>query len=570
MRKGYKMNLKKLIITILIISLPFFATANSNNYLIEVSSNWKFCDRGEELPSAWKTIDYDEANWQEGKGQFGYGDEDENTVISFGDDEENKHPTTYFRKLFNIEDPSQFNQLYVQVLRDDGAVGYLNGVEIFRTNMPEGEIKFGTFAKDAASGGEEDIFNLYEVDPSLLRKGKNVLAVEIHQAYASSSDISFDLQLANTKHLEKKNYGLTEKQKQHVNQPRFQQTFLKNPYLISNGNNTEMQVLWQLNEKRVSEIFWGTDSSYSSGSAKTSEYGDDHQHKYLITGLTPNTKFYYNVSVDDVSKTGSFLTPPKADATELKFLAYGDTRSYPENHNKVAKQIYETIKEDPGYQSFILFNGDFVDDGDIESDWDLEFFDPQYKYIQYLLSHVPFQSSMGNHEHSGILFEKYFPYPFINKRYWSFDYGPAHLIILDQYRDLGKDSEQLNWLKQDLAKNKKKWKIICLHEPGWTAGVHDNNQDVQEYIQPLCIKHDVKLVLAGHSHYYARAVVDGINHISTGGGGAPLYTPDPDKSYITKAVKTHHFLKIHIKDNRLICTAIDAKGFVIDSFSLQM
>ena len=564
------MKFQKLFIITLILLITTIIFANENTYLVEVSSEWKYFDLGKDLSDRWNKLNYNDSNWKEGNGQFGYGDEDETTVINFGDDKENKFPTTYFRKTFKIEDPAIYQQLYVQVLRDDGAVGYLNEVEIFRTNMPQGEISYKTYAEDAASGGEEDVFNIYEVDAKLLKRGKNVLAVEIHQAYSSSSDISFDLQLANTKHLEKENYGLTEKQLKHATQPRFKKTFLKNPYLITSGKNTEMTVLWQLNKSEEAIISWGADSSYSLGSAVTNEYGEDHQHKYLISNLTPGTKYYYKVTVNNITKEGSFLSPPKNDAAEVKFIAYGDTRSYPENHNKVAKQIHKTLQKDPAYQTFILFNGDFVDDGDIEADWDLEFFDPQYKYIQYLLSHIPYQSSMGNHEHSGILFEKYFPYPYINKRYWSFDYGPAHFIILDQYRDLGKDSEQLRWLKKDLKNNNKKWKIICLHEPGWTAGVHRNNKDVQDFIQPLCIKYDVKLVLAGHSHYYARAVVDGINHISTGGGGAPLYTPDPDKPYITKAKKTHHFLRIQIRDNTLICTAIDDNGFVIDSFSLRM
>ncbi len=559
----------KFIAIILIVCLVTLALAQNNTFLINVSSNWKYFDKGKELPQVWKTLNFDDSNWEDGKAQFGYGDEDETTIVDFGGDAENKYPTTYFRKVFNVKNPSEFKQLYVQVLRDDGAVAYLNNVEIFRSNMPQGEILFDSFASDAASGGEEDIFNLYEVDPELLQKGKNILAVEIHQAYSSSSDLSFDLQLANTKLLEIKHYGLTEGQLKHATQPRFQQTFLKNPYLLINGKNTQMLVLWQLNKKQKANIFWGADSAFGLGSAETAEYGDDHQHKYLIKDLAPNTKYYYAVYAKGEKRTGSFLTPPVKTAKRLKFIAYGDTRSYPEDHNKVAKQIHKTIKNDPKYQTFILFNGDFVGDGDLEADWDLEFFDPQYKYIQYLLSHIPYQSSMGNHEHSGVLFEKYFPYPYVNKRYWSFDYGPAHLIILDQYRDLGKDSQQLNWLKKDLTQNKKKWKIILLHEPGWTAGVHRNNKDVQEYIQPLCLKHDVKLVLAGHSHYYARAVVDGINHISTGGGGAPLYTPDPDKPFITKALEAHHFLKIDIADDTLTCTAINEQGVVLDNFKLR-
>lgn len=89
-------------------------------------------------------------------------------------------------------------------------------------------------------------------------------------------------------------------------------------------------------------------------------------------------------------------------------------------------------------------------------------------------------------------------------------------------------SAEYNWLTNDLASTTKPWKILLFHEPGWSAGgSHANNTTVQTYIQPLCKQYGVDLVLNGHNHYYSRAVVDGVQHITTGGGGAPLYAPNP-------------------------------------------
>lgn len=83
----------------------------------------------------------------------------------------------------------------LRLLRDDGAVVYLNGVEVWRTNMPAGSVGHLTPASVAIGGADESIFVQTTISPSLLLNGTNVLAIELHQSGGTSSDISFDLQL---------------------------------------------------------------------------------------------------------------------------------------------------------------------------------------------------------------------------------------------------------------------------------------------------------------------------------------------------------------------------------------
>jgi hypothetical protein len=73
---------------------------------------------------------------------------------------------------------------------------YLNGQEVFRSNMPSGTVGYRTLASGDAS--DESSFLQAAIDPRLLRSGRNVIAVEIHQSSVSSSDISFDLGLTGT------------------------------------------------------------------------------------------------------------------------------------------------------------------------------------------------------------------------------------------------------------------------------------------------------------------------------------------------------------------------------------
>ena len=163
--------------------------------LVAKGSTWLYLDDGSDQGTAWFASDFDDSAWASGVAQLGYGDGDEATTISSGLSD-NKNITTYFRHQFNVDDLSSIEKLTINLLRDDGAVVYLNGIEVVRSNMPSGVIGFNTAAgPQSVDDTEEDKFWTFNVEPSHLATGSNVLAVEIHQVSGSSSDISFDLQL---------------------------------------------------------------------------------------------------------------------------------------------------------------------------------------------------------------------------------------------------------------------------------------------------------------------------------------------------------------------------------------
>lgn len=163
--------------------------------LIAKESEWKYLDDGSDQGEAWRMPDFNDSNWSSGQGQLGYGDGDENTEISFGGNNNNKYITSYFRKTFFVENANDYNeQITMNLLRDDGAVVYLNGNEIVRSNMPSGDITFETEASDFVADAAEDTYNSFSLQ-SLLVEGENVISVEIHQSNGNSSDVSFDLEL---------------------------------------------------------------------------------------------------------------------------------------------------------------------------------------------------------------------------------------------------------------------------------------------------------------------------------------------------------------------------------------
>ncbi len=164
---------------------------------IPMGSVWNYLDTGEDPGSAWRNLGYDDGTWKSGAGQLGYGDGDEATEISYGGDSQNKFITTYFRKVFSLTaDNLQSAHFTISLIRDDGAVAYLNGTEILRTNMDYGEIDYLDLASSSLSGSAESAPVTFLIPAELLNEGENVLAVEVHQGAPNSGDLSFDLALS--------------------------------------------------------------------------------------------------------------------------------------------------------------------------------------------------------------------------------------------------------------------------------------------------------------------------------------------------------------------------------------
>jgi hypothetical protein len=172
-------------------NLELTATNLGITPLIATGSVWRFHDKGSDLGTAWRAPGFDDTGWSNGAAQLGFGDGDEVTLIAT-----NRQITAYFRHHFILPDPTQFPAAFIRLLRDDGAVVYLNGIELFRNNLPtNGAILFNMLAIDGITGAEENAWHTNFFDSRLLMPGTNVVAVEVHQNQTNSSDLSFDLEL---------------------------------------------------------------------------------------------------------------------------------------------------------------------------------------------------------------------------------------------------------------------------------------------------------------------------------------------------------------------------------------
>ncbi|MBK5295544.1 MAG: hypothetical protein JJE40_00215, partial [Vicinamibacteria bacterium] len=129
-----------------------------SSVLVATTATWKYLDNGSNQGTAWRAPAFADSAWASGPAQLGYGDGDEATVVSFGPSSTAKYTTTYFRHAFSVASPASYQSLTLRVMRDDGVVVYLNGNEVFRSNLPTGTVTSTTLASTAVSGADESAF----------------------------------------------------------------------------------------------------------------------------------------------------------------------------------------------------------------------------------------------------------------------------------------------------------------------------------------------------------------------------------------------------------------------------
>lgn len=175
--------------------LELTAERDTDSSLIPRGSEWKYRDSGVAPPADWTSRDFNDGTWSGGFARLGYGGDGESTLIGFGANPAAVYPATWFRHSFEVADPAEFDGLRVELQRDDGVVLYLNGVELLRDNLPAGPLA-GVLAPVAVGGADETAWRSFLVPATALQPGVNVLAAEVRQSAANSTDLGFDLRLS--------------------------------------------------------------------------------------------------------------------------------------------------------------------------------------------------------------------------------------------------------------------------------------------------------------------------------------------------------------------------------------
>jgi hypothetical protein len=512
-----KQILRNIIRGLLILPVLHSGMTLADTTFIPKGAIWQYLDNGSDQGITWQNKAFDDSAWASGAGQLGYGDGDEATVVSYGANSRNKHVTTYFRHQFDVADSAAFQGLSLHLLRDDGVVVYLNGVEVLRDNMALGDVGYKTYANHTVSGSAEKQYTQHNLSITALVAGTNTLAVEIHQRNASSSDISMDLALT----------GLDTSTGIKV---------IRGPYLQMRSADA-MTVRWRTDLPTDSQVRFGTDPSHLDNVVNTNSQVTNHEIR--LTGLSAQTQYYYSVgSGTDVLAAGNtykFETSPTSGSHQKsRFWVIGDSGT----GNSDAKAVYDAYRTKTGdtYTDLLLMLGDNAYNVGTDSDYQKGMFD-MYPEI---LRQTPVWSTLGNHDgYSASSANESGPYYDIfsfprqaevggvasgTEAYYSFNHANIHFVVLDSYHTLESTSgseTMLQWLETDLQNTNAEWIIAFWHHPPYSKGSHDSDKDrrmtkIRSQVLPIIENYGVDLVLGGHSHAYERSqFIDGHYGLST-------------------------------------------------------
>ncbi|MFY0631550.1 MAG: hypothetical protein JXR05_14320 [Flavobacteriaceae bacterium] len=166
----------------------------AQDQLIKSGEEWLYYEDGA-LSNNWFTDLDNNSNWKSGITPIGYGDRKVVTHISFGPNKENKHIIKYFKKTITLKEVSGYLAYGFQFKRDDGIAIYLNGEEVFRDNLPIGTITNKTLAINLIDSDKESEILFTVLDTKEFKKGKNTIAISVHQASETSSDCILDFEM---------------------------------------------------------------------------------------------------------------------------------------------------------------------------------------------------------------------------------------------------------------------------------------------------------------------------------------------------------------------------------------
>ena len=167
------------------------------NTLIDYGATWSYSDNGSLDGQQWYAANYNARNWNQGQAPFGYGKNGVATEINQSRYWGENHSTVYFRNTFNLsQTPQAGDEFRLDITVDDGAIIYVNGTEAARYNMPDGQVGYDTYAQSYAPGNPDE--TSIAIAPSLLHRGSNTIAVELHNNAATSTDLYWDARLVQT------------------------------------------------------------------------------------------------------------------------------------------------------------------------------------------------------------------------------------------------------------------------------------------------------------------------------------------------------------------------------------
>jgi len=287
-------------------------------------------------------------------------------------------------------------------------------------------------------------------------------------------------------------------------------------------------------------------------------------HNVKLTGLLPNTQYHYRLTQGSiVSADAAFWTAPPA-GTAVRWGFAADTQTRPTVHDAIIGLI-DTY--DP---RMMVYGGDLVSHYDQYSWWETDWFIPNQSALN---ATTPWVAAPGNHDGWPAWTKAFTQSPegdgVNGDGYFSFDYGDAHIVIVNNYVPDGPGSAQWNWVAADLAATTKTWKIVAFHEPAyvtWQYG-EGGNADMKAMTTQIFEPNGVDMVLNGHYHFYQHNLVNGIHHMVVSSCGGTI-EPGVNGPYSLYTEQTYTFGIFDMTYYSLTLSAYRDNNTLIESFTL--
>ena len=380
--------------------------------------------------------------------------------------------------------------------------------------------------------------------------------------------------------------------------------------IVAQDNSTSRTIMWQSDSSEADAVIEyrlaGSENTQTIGAtdkAFTDDGSTTYIHEATVTGLTPNTKYEYRVGYG-ADRRSDWYSLETAGASVYDVLIYPDSQSG--DYSEWEEIVKSSALRNPRTALYISM-GDLVDNGEQAYQWRT-----WLNSIKPLSANVPLATTLGNHEMYTLdwkmreprAYLNYFGVPpngneIFNRRYYSYDFGDVHYVVLDTmlYESNHEDNHdthhpdlydiQVQWLRQDLAANTKKWTVVLMHRdpfqyafnrPGANRDVGFNEEGV--LFMPIFDEFNVDLVLSAHLHSYRNRGhvrnferdASGSLYILTGIAGdarRPNWKEHPLDVYVAPDREKNNYMTMTVTPNKLIVKAFLPDGTQLDESVIE-
>lgn len=380
--------------------------------------------------------------------------------------------------------------------------------------------------------------------------------------------------------------------------------------IVAQDNSTSRTIMWQSDSSEADAVIEyrqdGTDTLQTTNAtdkAFTDDGSTTYIHEGTLTGLTPSTKYEYRIGYG-TDRRSDWYSLETAGSSVYDVLIYPDSQSG--DYSGWEQLVKDSAHRNPRTALYISM-GDLVDNGEQDYQWRT-----WLNSIRPLSANVPLATTLGNHEMYTLdwkmreprAYLNYFDVPpngneTFNGRYYSYDYGDVHYVVLDTqfYESNHEDNHdthhpdlydvQVQWLRQDLAANTKKWTVVLMHRdpfqyafnsPGSSRAAGFDEEGV--LFMPIFDEFNVDLVLSAHLHSYRNRGhvrnfdrdASGPLYILTGIAGdarRPNWQKHPLDVYVAPDREKDNYMTMTVTPNKLIVKAFLPDGTQLDESVIE-